>query len=60
MDAFMGFLTQLVYVAMVVAFFALICLAFAALSWAGYHRLHDHWSWAQLRNEARSRMLGQR
>ena len=58
MDALMGFIWLLVAVGAVIVFASLIGLVALALFWAGYHRVHDHWTWTRLRQEAQTRLFG--
>jgi len=58
MDALMTVLLQIVLLAVLVAYFALLATAGYAVAWFVYRLLHDHWSLVQTWRAARVRLLG--
>ena len=57
MDAIMQLLAQVVVMAILVGYFALMAAAGVAVLWFVYHRLHDHWTLAQTWQQARFRLF---
>lgn len=56
MDAVMQFLTQLVFMAILVGYVALVAAAAGAVAWIGWHMFHDHVTLAQAWRDARQRL----
>lgn len=58
MDAVMTALLQVVLLAVLATYFALMATAAYATAWFLYHLLHDHWTIVQTWRAARARLLG--
>ncbi|ODT03532.1 MAG: hypothetical protein ABS52_08685 [Gemmatimonadetes bacterium SCN 70-22] len=58
MDALMTVLLQIVLLAILAGYFALLMAAGYSLAWFAWHVLHDHWTLVQTWRETRVRLLG--